>query len=198
MTLQDITEFQKAVYYFLPADGNDQISGSKYVGAVGFVDPVARSGGSYTLATDVTPSGKYNVSYSGVQQTRDHWLFAATAQLNALEELCDDWDARGAPAPVHASLCLARTVLDCSAARNLSVDRVLASPEGGVALYFFGGSPDAEGTYPKRACIEADNDGDVLVSLVDLRADTTRVLETATDLDSLCEALEVVYGFVSN
>ena len=81
-------------------------------------------------------------------------------RLEELQLLQPGWDGRGADAPSGAAVGAASEVLYVSETLGRTPDRLTADVEGGVAVYFFGGSREPDGGYARQAGILIDNSGE--------------------------------------
>lgn len=74
--------------------------------------------------------------------------------------------------PNEVSRRAALDLLQQLRAQGLEPDRVVADPDGGVALYMFAERMLGDGSHPRYARIAAMNDGEVVASLADRERDT--------------------------
>lgn len=86
-------------------------------------------------------------------------------QIDRIRDLGEDWNGYGAPAPSTAAIAKFERVLDTLLEAGFEPERVVADAEGGIAAYFFGGTPLAGGSRPRYAKITVDNEGDILILL---------------------------------
>ncbi len=87
---------------------------------------------------------------------------------------------------------LALDVLERMRALGISADRAVGDPDGGIALYVFGGRRTKLG-HPKYGRVVMTNEGDVVAMCVDHIAKKQRVWDASSDVDS---ALTSIRAFV--
>ena len=80
------------------------------------------------------------------------------AGIERLEALGPNWDGRGSDCPNAHALRIARRFGDLLEDLGLIPDRISASPDGGVAFYFF----PADGPEESYVAVEALNEGGVV------------------------------------
>lgn len=102
-------------------------------------------------------------------------------ELSAAQDLSDDWNSYGSPAPSAESIMFAHRVLDALRAAQIVPRKVLASAEGGVALVF-------TSTGDNRAMIEGLNDGDLSLLLYD-RSGNSKTIEWNWNSESQADQL---------
>jgi hypothetical protein len=90
---------------------------------------------------------------------REDWASAYRARIGELAKLRDGWNGREAPAPSERAAKLARKTLDRAERMGFKPERIVASAEGGIAVYFM--SPDLR----RYAYAECYNGGAVIAAM---------------------------------
>jgi hypothetical protein len=93
--------------------------------------------------------------------------------LQRLSHLSPNWDSYGAPSPNANAVQASREVLKHLAENHILPTSIVASAEGGIAIYFMRGE--------RSAYIESDNEGDQTLVLYG-RQIPTEVLEVETEI----------------
>ena len=121
----------------------------------------------------------------------------ATKQHRQLLALSLDWDGRGALAPTGDAIDVAETVLAIARKTELEEIRVTPDVEGGVAVYFFGGTLMPDGGWTLQAGILVDNDGEAVMYLRD-RQETGSTFENIDiTVDALCPVIDQILRFIN-
>lgn len=94
-------------------------------------------------------------------------------RLVALEQMAADWNGYGSPPPSPKAIDNARSVCQAASSVGGASDRIVASAEGGVALYWFGTERIDGGAHRRYGWIEAENDGELSALTADRLTDET-------------------------
>ena len=112
---------------------------------------------------------------------------ALSDRRSALENLKDDWNSYGAPAPNEAALSSARAILESARDRALLPDEIVPSVESGVLIYFT--------ATERHADIESFNDGTLLAMTSHPPADPY-IWPVRNESKDIQEALEEIRAFM--
>lgn len=118
-----------------------------------------------------------------VQDQRPPW----SLDLDQLATLTNDWDGYGALAPNATAIDNARRVAEWLMQNERALDRVVASAEGGVAVYVKNG--------PRYGSAECLNDGSVVCGASDRQGNVKTWESTACEGD-VGSAIRELLGFV--
>lgn len=150
-----------------------------------------------TLASAVTVFAIAAVSFTATSVT----LAKSTAAVKEVPlEIRDDALERvrsvvsDGTQPNEAARTQAATVIDTLRHHGLDAHRIVADPDGGVAVYVFGGARLQSGARPRYARFLSTNEGDVIAMCVDGGTGEQSIWET--DVEALEPSMSRVRSFV--
>jgi len=108
-------------------------------------------------------------------------------KIRQFRELRDGWDSYGAPAPQPSTIENVGKVLALLEPFDLLHTKLIPSAEGGVAVFFSNGT--------KRAYLEFQNSGDVVLAMYDRQSEPEVIELTESDADKT-RGLELIRNYV--
>lgn len=100
--------------------------------------------------------------------------------LDKFRDLSAGWDGRGAVPPNRFALSAADYVLALCPDWGLSFDRIVAIPDGGLAIYFFGSSLTPAGAHRLVARLAFGNDAAKTLLLEDVESGESSLTDEET------------------
>jgi len=109
-----------------------------------------------------------------------------------------NWNGRGAEVPNATAAELAKQILRRAQATSiLEPERIVATPDGGIAIYFVSSQTLKGGAPQKYARFIGDNDGEILLLLHNRVSETSEVEAIVVDDEAIDDAFDRVEGFLA-